>query len=109
MKKIYLSIILAASFALSNNAQNAADRVLSDDELGRSLLQPAPAYLSQVVQQQRKQEPVAIAGCDSLNTVFTGTNNQDGNMFDLTNSGSAAIQIMSFDQCFFTMVTDTFE
>jgi hypothetical protein len=109
MKKIYLSIIFVCTFVLSINAQNTTDKVLSDDELGRLHLQPAPAYLSQVVQQQRKQAPVSIAGCDSLNTVFTGTNNQDGNMFDLTNSGSAAIQITSFDQCFFNMLTDTFE
>jgi len=50
----------------------------------------------------------ASAQCASVTTLTTGTNSQNGTMFDVVNTSAAPITINSFDQCFAGAATATF-
>jgi hypothetical protein len=50
----------------------------------------------------------ASAQCSAVTTLTTGTNSQNGTMFDVVNTSSAPITINSFDQCFAGAATATF-
>ncbi len=109
MKKIYLSIALAATINVGINAQNKMIAPLSEDE-SAALLLPKKAISYTSPQQKGTNPSVASpAGCDSLGTLWSGGNSQNGNMFDLFNSSAVPVQIISFDQCFATLAADSFE
>ena len=50
----------------------------------------------------------ASAQCSSVTTLTTGTNSQNGTMFDVVNTSAAPITISSLDQCFAGAATATF-
>jgi hypothetical protein len=50
----------------------------------------------------------ASAQCFSVTTLTSGTNSQNGTMFDVVNTSTSAITIGSFDQCFASAATSAF-
>lgn len=100
MKKIYLSLAVAAISVLSLNAQNNKQHLSEDVLAGMNM--PTPVLDLSQFPNQKNTTPSILSptACDTLGTTFGGTNSHNGNMFDLTNNSAAAIQIISFDQCF---------
>ncbi len=110
MKKIYLSIALTITFVLGINAQNKINSSLSEDLLADLMHPQVPLNLNYVsVQKNVTPKTLSPTGCDTLGTRWAGGNSHRGNMFDLVNSSTVAIQIVSFDQCFAALQTDSFE
>ncbi len=108
MKKIYLSIALAATITMGLNAQNKMIAPLSEDE-SAALLLPKKAVSLNSVQQQKGSNPVVSPqACDTLASLWAGGNSHNGNMFDLVNTSSVTIQVIGFSQCFATLQADTF-
>ena len=108
MKKIYLSIALAATISVGLNAQNKMIAPLSEDE-SAALLLPKKAITYTSPQLKGSNPFVSPQGCDTLGTTLVGGNGQNGNMFDITNTSTVAIQITGFAQSFQTMNAQTYE
>lgn len=109
MKKIYLSIALAISFVMSTTAQNKMNTSLSSDEI-ESLNSTPVKHFNPVASQQKNnlpQYPTPL-GCDSMKTLYNAGNGHRGNMFDIVNTNTVAVQITGFDQCFNTTAADSF-
>jgi hypothetical protein len=104
MKKIYLSFAFMATMVLGVNAQNNKTVMSQDVQAGLNF--PSKHInLSGVQTQKGPGSGMSITACDTLGTRWAGGNSQNGNMFDLVNTSSVAIQITGFDQCFATIGT----